>query len=70
MAFSVETKLGELLDNPTTREILVKFMPQIETAGPMINLGRGLSIKTLATFPQAKLSPEALLELDAELTKL
>jgi para-nitrobenzyl esterase len=70
MAFSGDTKLGELLDNPSAKEVLLKHLPEIKTAGPMLNMGRGMSLKTIAGFPQAKISPDKLKLIIADLEKL
>lgn len=70
MAFSAETKMGVMLDDPAAKAVLVKFLPEIQTAGPMLNLARGMSLKQVAGFPQAKISPEKLQAIVAELEKL
>jgi TusA-related sulfurtransferase len=68
--YSVETKMGVLLDDPAAKEVLVKFLPQIKTAGAMINMARGMSLKTISGFSQAKITPDSLQELVADLEKL
>jgi hypothetical protein len=70
MAYNADTKLGDLLDNPVTKEVLFKFLPEMKTAGPMLNMGRGMSLKTVASFPQAKITPETLQAIVDELSKL
>jgi hypothetical protein len=70
MAFDGDTKLGDLLDNPAAMEVLKKHMPGIESAGPMLAMARGMSIKTVAGFPQANITPEKLQAILAELAKL
>jgi hypothetical protein len=70
MSFNADSKLGDLLDNAATKEVLVKFLPQISTAGPMLNMARGMTLKTLAAFPQAKITPDKLEAIVAELEKL
>lgn len=68
--YSAETKMGILLDDPAAKGVLVKFLPQIQTAGAMLNMARGMSLKTIAGFPQAKISPDELQALVADLAKL
>ena len=44
MAFSADTKMGELLDNPSAKAVLAKFLPDLDKAGPMLNMARGMSL--------------------------
>jgi hypothetical protein len=70
MSFSAETKLGVLLDNPATKEVLVKHLPEIKNAGPMIAMARGMSLKSLSNVARGKIPPEKLEAIEAELLKL
>ena len=70
MAFNGDTKMGVMLDDAAARAVLVKFLPEINTAGPMLNLARGMSLKQVAGFPQAKISKEKLQAIVTELEKL
>lgn len=70
MGFNGDTKMGVMLDDPTAKAVLVKHLPQIETAGPMLNMARGMTLKQVAGFPQAKIPPDKLQEIIAELEKL
>jgi hypothetical protein len=70
MGFNGDTKMGVMLDDPTARAVLVKFLPQIETAGPMLNMARGMTLKQVAGFPQAQIPPDKLQAIIAELEKL
>jgi hypothetical protein len=70
MSFSAETKLGVLLDNPTTKEVLVKYLPEIQTAGPMLAMARGLTLKALANVARSKIPPEKLQAIVDELEQL
>jgi hypothetical protein len=70
MAFNGDTKMGVMLDDPTAKAVLLKFLPEIKTAGPMLKLARGMSLKQVAGFPQAKIPPEKLQAILAELEKL
>jgi hypothetical protein len=60
MGFSADTKLSEIMDNPAAKAIMQKHYPEMVSMGPMINMGRGLSLKQIAAFPQAKMSQERL----------
>ena len=68
--YSAETKFGVLLDDPAAKGVLVKFLPQIETAGAMLNMARGMSLKTIAGFSQAKITPDQLQALVSDLEKI
>jgi para-nitrobenzyl esterase len=70
MAFSADTKFGELLDNPTAKAVLLKHLPEIASAGPMLNMARGMTLKAVAGFPQAKISPEKLQAIVSDLQQL
>jgi hypothetical protein len=70
MGFSGDSKLGELLSNPAANEILLKHLPEIKSAGPMLNMARGMSLSAIARFPQAKITPEKLQAIIDELQKV
>ena len=70
MGFNGDTKMGVMLDDATARAVLVKHLPQIETAGPMLNMARGMTLKQVAAFPQAKILPDKLHAIITELEKL
>jgi hypothetical protein len=70
MRFNGDTKMGVMLDDPVAKAVLVKFLPQINTAGPMLNMARGMTLKQVAGFPQAQIPPEKLQQIVAELEKL
>jgi hypothetical protein len=70
MAFGAETKLGELLDNPATKQVLVKHLPEIQNAGPMLSMARGLSLKALANVARGKIPPEKFEAIVAELAQI
>jgi nitroreductase len=70
MAFNAESKFGELLDNPAAKAVLMKHLPEIEKAGPMLSMARGMTLKTVAGFPQANISADMLQAIVAELEKL
>jgi hypothetical protein len=70
MAFDANAKLGELLDNPATKEVLLRHLPEIGSAGPMLSMARGMTLKAVAGFPQAKIPPDKLQAIVADLAKL
>ncbi len=70
MAFNGDSKLGELMANPAANEVLQRHLPEIKSAGPMINMAKGLTLNAISKFPQAKMSPERLQALVADLEKI
>jgi hypothetical protein len=68
--FTAETKLGEILDNPQAKAVMAKHYPEMATAGPLLRMGRGLTLKQISAFPQAKMSPERLETIVTDLQRL
>jgi hypothetical protein len=68
--YNADTKMSILLDDPQAKEVLEKFLPDIKSAGPMLKLARGMSLRTISGYPQAKISTEKLQEISVELEKL
>lgn len=66
MSYSIESKLGDLLDNEETKAILENAVPGI-SEHPQLAMGRGFPLTTVIKFTGQQL-PEGLLEkVDAEL---
>lgn len=53
MAYTLDTKVGELLKDYKAVEILEKYAPGV-SKNPMIGLAGGMSIRALLALPQAK----------------
>ncbi len=53
MAYSVDTKVGELLKDTHAVEVLEKHVPGI-SKNPMLSMASGMTIKSLLAMPQAK----------------
>jgi hypothetical protein len=70
MGYSTESKMGELLDNPVTKEVLVRHLPEIAKAGPMLNMARGMTLKSLARVAGGKIPPDKLEAIGIELAKM
>lgn len=70
MAFNQDSLLGDILDNPEAMAVMMKHLPEMENAGPMLNMARGMSLKTVAGFPQANITAEKLQAILAELANL
>jgi hypothetical protein len=69
MSFSIENKLGDLLDNDTTKAILEKHMPGISTH-PQIGMGRGFPLSVVANFSGGLITKELLEKVNADLAAL
>ena len=52
MKYSLDTKLGTLLDHPTAKAIIEKYVPGI-SSNPMIGLVKGMTLNALIATPQA-----------------
>lgn len=69
MSFSIESKLGDLLDNEATKAVLEKHMPGISTH-PQIGMGKGFALSMVAKFSGGLITEELLEKVNAELTAL
>ncbi|MFA5941073.1 MAG: SDR family NAD(P)-dependent oxidoreductase [Sinimarinibacterium sp.] len=68
--FTAETKLADILDNPKAKAVMARHYPEMSTAGPLLRMGRGLTLKQISAFPQAKMPPERLQTIVNDLQKL
>ncbi|AUY32328.1 hypothetical protein EON09_14515 [Pseudomonas soli] len=69
MAFSIDSKVGELLDNNNTSQVLEKHVPGI-SKHPQIGMARGFALVTAAKYSGGLISPEVLKEIDSDLRAL
>ena len=53
MAYTMDTKVGDLLKDTHAVEVLEKHVPGI-SKNPMVSMASGMTIKTLLAMPQAK----------------
>lgn len=53
MAYTLDTKVGDLLKDTHALEVLEKHVPGI-TKNPMIGMASGMTIKALLAMPQAQ----------------
>ena len=53
MAYSLDTKVGEILKDTHAVEILERYAPGV-SKNPMIGLAKGMTLKSLLAMPQAK----------------
>lgn len=52
MAFTLDTTLGTILDDPQARAVLDKYVPGISN-NPIVAMGKGMSLKMILSMPQA-----------------
>jgi hypothetical protein len=52
MAVTLDTTVGELLDDPQAKAVLDQYLPGV-SANPMIAMVRGMSVNMLLAMPQA-----------------
>lgn len=52
MAFTLDTTVGQLLDNPQAKAVLDQYLPGV-SSNPMIAMVRGMSLNMLLAMPQA-----------------
>lgn len=69
MTFSVDSKVGELLDNPKTKAILVKHIPSI-TKNQLIDMARMMSLRDVADHPAAEITPDKLSAIELDFNSL
>jgi hypothetical protein len=53
MAITMDTTIGEILDNPKAKAVLDKHFPGA-SSNPMIGMARGMSLNTILSMPQAQ----------------
>lgn len=52
MAFTLDTTLGTLLDDPRAKAVLDKHLPGVST-NPMVAMAKGMTLNMLLSLPQA-----------------
>jgi hypothetical protein len=52
MEFTLNTTLGEILDNPQAKAVLDKHIPGIST-NPIVAMAKGMSLNMILSMPQA-----------------
>ena len=53
MAYTLETKLGDILNDTRAVEVLERYAPGIST-NPMIGMATGMTLRSILAMPQAK----------------
>jgi hypothetical protein len=52
MAYTLNSTLGEILDNPKAKAVLDQQLPGVSTH-PMVAMARGMSLNMILSMPQA-----------------
>ncbi len=52
MAFTLDTTLGTLLDNPQAKAVIDQYLPGVSTH-PMVAMAKGMTLKMILSMPQA-----------------
>jgi hypothetical protein len=71
MEFTLDTTLGEILDNPQAKAVLDQYLPGVSD-NPMVAMAKGMSLNTIISMPQAAqlgLTKEKAEEILAEINK-
>lgn len=71
MTYTLDTKIGDLLNDPKAVQILDQYAPGI-TTNPMIGFAKALPLRSVLAMPQAKqagITEEMVLKVLAEIEK-
>lgn len=52
MAYTLNSTLGEILDNPKAKAVLEQQLPGVSTH-PMVAMARGMTLNMIVSMPQA-----------------
>lgn len=52
MAFTLDSTLGQLLDNPQAKAVVDQYLPGVST-NPMVAMAKGMSLRMILSMPQA-----------------
>ena len=69
MALTIDSPLGEILDNEQGKAVLEKHIPGISTL-PQIGQARGMSLRTLAPMSQGRITEVLLNAINEDLGKI
>ncbi len=53
MAYTMDSKVGEILNDPHARQVLERYAPGI-TDNPSIGMVKGMTLRSVLATPQAK----------------
>ena len=53
MAYTLDSTVADILDDPRAKEIVEKYAPGLIN-NPMVSMAKGMSLRTILSMPQAK----------------
>lgn len=69
MALSIDSTIGEILDNPQAKAIVDKHLPDF-SSNPQLAMAKGFSLKMVAGMSGGKITQEMLDSVGSELAAL
>ncbi|MCB2066627.1 MAG: hypothetical protein KDE15_08320 [Erythrobacter sp.] len=66
---TADTEIGVLIDNPATREILMRYLPDV-VESDQIDMARSMTLVAIQPFASDVITAEKLAQIDAELAQL
>jgi hypothetical protein len=69
MAFNADSTLKQILADPKATAVLEKYAPGF-SKHPLLSMAMGMSLKTIAGFPQAGISADKMKAILDDLAKL
>ena len=69
-AFSIHTKIGDLLENADAKAILAKYFGEEAINSPQMALSKGFTLKQISSYRPDLLNEEQLQSIDEELRQL
>jgi para-nitrobenzyl esterase len=66
---TAETSLGDLLDNPKTKDILARHLPEV-VSSDQIDMARGMTLQMIQQYAPDDITDAKLAQIDADLAKL
>jgi len=64
-----ETTIGELLDNPATKAVVAKYLPDV-VSSDQIDMARGMTLRGIQQYSPDIITDDILTKIDADLAKL
>jgi len=66
---TAETPIGDLLDNPKTKDILARYLPEVASSD-QIDMARGMTLQMIQQYAPDDITDAKLAQIDADLAKL
>jgi len=66
---SATTPIGDLLDNPETKAVLTKYLPEV-VASDQLDMARSMTLKDIQAYAPDQITDAKLAQVDAELAKV